>query len=183
MTKEGVKELKIAKLIFSHPNCPPALLLKGAKHKKLAIVTQSLRHPNFPKLVLEDLARKQIQKKKYHRLVNLMLNPNFPTNFYSQLESVTYSPVVEIMAQNYNKESWIENLFSKEEPSKFVQVALINNPATSLKILEKMFNHWWFERKFVLHPKLSLELKEKALKKIKAKGLIYYESLKKEALG
>lgn len=175
---QGLKEFKIAKEVFLHPNCPASLLLKGAKHKKPAIVLLALKHKNFPVIVLNDLIKKNIEKKRYAKIFTLMQNPNFPQEFFKNLEQTTYSPILEWMAQKYHNPKWLEKTFIK--PTKHQQIALINNPACPFSLLKSFFSHWWFEKNFVLHPNLTLEMRHKALEKIKNKGLIYYQTLSEE---
>jgi hypothetical protein len=171
----NTKAIQVARAVVRHPNLAPEQVLFFLNHKKTCLKQRALIHPNFPLFILNKLVQDLINQSNAVKLNKVLANPSVGGQFIDQIldkalwqEGTVLEHTRNYLCRHAFKPEHFLLLESLTKLSVPDNLALLKNPHTSESLLTKLSDYFWHCEEFYLHPKVSPELKRKALSFVKA---------------
>jgi hypothetical protein len=131
---------------------------------------RALVHPNFPAPILQKLVQDLINENQSGKLNKVLANPAVGPKFVDQiLDKVlwrgeeVFEHTRHYLCVHASRPEHFALINSLNKLSVADNLALLKNPHTSEEILTNLSDYFWNYEEFYTHPKVSFNLKQKAL--------------------
>lgn len=169
-----IKAIQVARCIVKHPNLAPEQVLFFLDHKKQCLKHWALIHPNFPPQILKNLVQELINDNQGAKLNKVLENPAVGPEFVDQIldkclwrDEDVFVNTRHYLCKHASTAKHFTLLHSLNELAVKDNMALLKNPNTSEELLTNLSDYFWHYEEFYNHPKVSFNLKQKALRFVK----------------
>lgn len=173
-SKTQIKAIQVARAIVRHPNLAPEQVLFFLNHKKTCLKQRALVHPNFPDFMLNKLVQDLINENQIGRLNKVLANHSVSPKFVDQIldkalwrDSEVKQNTLHYLCKYSSTPEHFALIANLSKLSVADNIALLKNPNTSEELLTNLSDYFWNYEEFYTHPKVTFNLKKKALNFVK----------------